>query len=339
MTRRLAIVGSGFFSQFHVEAWSRLDVTPVGICSLDAESAEAHAATLGGVPVFADVAEMLGTVSPNLIDVITPPATHLEIVRKTLSAGIPTICQKPFCGGLLGARDAAKIADDTGVPLIVHENFRFQPWFAEIKRRLDASDLGDVYGATFRLRPGDGQGPDAYLARQPYFRKMPRLLVHETLVHLIDVMRYLFGDVTGVYATLRRLNPVIAGEDAGLIVLDFEGGGQAVIDGNRLVDHPAKNRRLVMGEMTVEGSGAVLTLNGDGELARRAHGENTAVEVPFDWYDNGYAGDCVYLLQAYILECLTNGREPVNTARTYLRNLELVEAVYRSADEGRRIVV
>ncbi len=339
MTRRLAIVGSGFFSQFHVAAWARLDVTPVGICSLDSKSAEAHAATLGGVPVFSDVGEMLAQTSPDLADVITPPGTHLGIVRQTLGAGIATICQKPFCGGLAGARDAVRLAEESGVPLIVHENFRYQPWFAEIKDRLDAADLGDVYGADFRLRPGDGQGADAYLARQPYFQKMPRLLVHETLVHLIDVMRYLFGEVTGVYATLRRLNPVIAGEDAGLIVLDFENGQQVTIDGNRLVDHAAKNRRLVMGEMCVEGSGAVLSLDGDGGLRRRAHGENTAVKIPYDWSDNGYAGDCVYRLQADILRHLDAGETPPNTAAAYLRNLELVETVYQSAEQGRRIDV
>lgn len=339
MTRRLAIVGSGFFSQFHVEAWARLDVTPVGICSLDASTAEAHAARLGGVPVFSDVADMLRAASPDLVDVITPPETHLGIIRQTLAAGIATICQKPFCGGLAGAREAARLAEESGVPLIVHENFRYQPWFAEIKDRLNVADLGDVYGASFRLRPGDGQGPDAYLARQPYFQTMPRLLVHETLVHLIDVMRYLFGEVTGVYATLRRLNPVIAGEDAGLIVLDFECGQQVTIDGNRLVDHAAKNRRLVMGEMVVEGSGAVLSLDGDGGIQSRAHGENTAVDVPYDWQDNGYAGDCVYRLQADILRCLETGQSPPNKAGAYVRNLELVEAVYQSAADGRRIGV
>ena len=82
---------------------------------------------------------------------------------------------------------------------------------------------------------------------------MPRLLVHETLVHLIDVFCALFGDVSHVFSDLRRLNPAIKGEDAGVIILSFKNGKRAVIDGNWLVDHAAKNRRLVMGEMWVEG--------------------------------------------------------------------------------------
>ena len=67
------------------------------------------------------------------------------------------------------------------------------------------------------MRPGDGQCPRAYLDRQPYFQEMPRFFVFETGVHMIDVFRFLLGEVTGVFARLRRLNPAIRGEDAGLI--------------------------------------------------------------------------------------------------------------------------
>ena len=54
------------------------------------------------------------------------------------------------------------------------------------------------------MRPGDGQGKDAYFNRQPYFQKMERFLIHETAIHLIDVYRYLFGDIKSVFASLSR---------------------------------------------------------------------------------------------------------------------------------------
>lgn len=87
-----------------------------------------------------------------------------------------------------------------------------------------------------RLRPGDGRGARAYLDRRPYFQKMPRFLIHETGIHLIDVFRFLLGEVTGVFARLRRLNPVIAGEDAGLVTFDFASGANDLFLGNRLAD-------------------------------------------------------------------------------------------------------
>ncbi len=337
MTMRIAVAGTGFFSQFHFDAWARLDVEVVGICSLDAPSAASVAAQFPGCQVFDDFVAMVAATRPDLIDIVTPPSTHLDFIRIALAAGIPVICQKPFCGGLVGATEAAALAAQTGVPLIVHENFRYMPWYSEIKHALDTGALGAVYQGTFRLRPGDGQGPDAYLARQPYFQDMPRFLVHETLVHIIDVFRYLLGEPTYVFADLRRLNPAIKGEDAGLVVLGFEGGVRALIDGNRLVDHAAENRRLTMGEMWLEGADAVVRLDGDGALYLRPHGENTETPLSYEWQNTGYGGDCVYLLCAGVLAALSEGRTPMNTADQYLKNLRIVDAVYRSAEQGRRI--
>ncbi len=64
--------------------------------------------------------------------------------------------------------------------------------------------------AICRLRPGDGQGPEAYLDRQPYFQTMEKFLIHETGVHWVDTFAYLFGPAQSVYAGLRRVNPAIA---------------------------------------------------------------------------------------------------------------------------------
>ena len=95
--------------------------------------------------------------------------------------------------------------------LVVHENFRFSPWYREIRRLIEDGAIGTVYQASFRLRPGDGQGPAAYLDRQPYFQSMERFLVHETAIHFIDTFRYLLGEPESVYADLQRLNPAILG--------------------------------------------------------------------------------------------------------------------------------
>ena len=140
------------------------------------------------------------------------------------------------------------------MPLVVHENFRWQPWYREAKRLLDAGALGAPHSIAFRLRPGDGQGPRAYLDRQPYFQQMPRLLVYETAIHFIDTFRFLLGEVAAVTARLRRINPAIEGEDAGYIVFEFERGASGLFDGNRANDHVAADQRRTMGEMWLEGA-------------------------------------------------------------------------------------
>lgn len=334
---RVAGIGAGYFSQFQYEAWQRLrEVDTVAIHNRTLAKAEAHARQYAIGAAFDDVDRMLDEARPDLVDIITPPETHLAMIAACTRRRIPMVCQKPFTPNLEQARQAVALAEAADVPLIIHENFRWQPWYRESRRIIDAGMLGDVYGVTFRLRPGDGQGPRAYLDRQPYFQAMPRFLVHETAIHLIDTFRFLMGEVTGVFARLHRLNPVIAGEDAGVIVFDFGPGRSGLFDGNRLVDHAAQNRRLTMGEMWIEGSAAVLRLDGDGRLFLRRHGENDEQEVAYDWRDVGFAGDCIFDLQRHVVAHLRDDTPVENTARAYLRNLEIEEAVYRSAESGHR---
>ena len=332
-TLRVACLGAGYFSQFHFDAWERIEeVELVGIADRNIDKARPF-----GPPAFIELEQMLEATSPDLLDIITPPDTHLDAIKAALDHGVKAIiCQKPFCASLAEAGTAVSLAAKAGVPLIVHENFRFQPWYREMARSLAAGEIGDVHQLTFRLRTGDGQGPEAYLSRQPYFQKMERFLVHETAVHWIDTFRFLLGDIRAVYADLRKMNPMIAGEDAGYIIFDFDHGVRAIFDGNRHLDHAAENTRTTLGEATLEGTTGTITLSGNGALHLRPFGENATrtLQEPIAW--RGFAGDCVFALQRHVVDGLLEGRPFENTAADYLRVIEIEEAIYRSASEGRK---
>ena len=336
MNIRVACVGAGYFSQFHYDAWERIDeVELVAACDLDWERADAT-----DVPAFDDLDEMLGDAAPHLLDIVLPPSAHATTIRTALAAGIKwIICQKPFCNDLEEARAVVSEAETSGARLIVHENFRFQPWYRAIRTELDAGRVGQVQNATFRLRPGDGQGPDAYLDRQPYFQTMPRFLIHETAVHWVDTFRYLFGPISHVYADLRRLNPAIKGEDAGVVLFDHASGVRAVFDGNRHLDHVADNLRRTMGEAWIEGTEGTLTLSGDGSVTRRAFGSAEIVTVlPPDTWD-GFGGDCVYRLQSHVIRAMQKGTLLENEAQDYLSVLAIRDAVYASNEAGRKLAL
>ena len=276
---------------------------------------------------------MLDAVTPDLLDIAAPPAAHLAILREAAARGVDVICQKPLGGDLATARQMVRLARDAGITFVVHENFRFMPWYREARRLLEAGALGLPYNVGFRLRPGDGQGATVYLDRQPYFQAMPRFLIHETAIHLVDVFRYLLGEVSGVFARLRHLNPHIRGEDAGYVLFDFQSGAAGLFDGNRLVDFPADNPRLTMGEMLLEGSDATLRLDGFGRLWLKPHkGEER--EHAYEWRNDGFGGDCVHALR-HVVAHLLQGAPLENAGEAYLRNLEIEEAIYRSAQSGR----
>lgn len=339
MTLKVAIAGLGYFSRFHQDAWSRCpEVSVVAIADRDAGKREAAAQLFPQALAFDDAEAMLDAAGPDCIDIVTPPPTHRALVRAAARRGIVAICQKPLAPSFEEAAAIVAEAETLGAKLIVHENFRFMPWFAEAKRLVDAGLVGTPLNVTFRLRPGDGQGPDAYLARQPYFQTMPRFLIHETGIHLVDTFRFLMGEITGVFARLKRRNPVIAGEDAGIVAFDFASGANGLFDGDRLIDHPARNPRLTLGVMVLEGDAGSIRLDGDGRLFTRAHGGGE-VEHPYAWDDRNFGGDCVYSQTRHIVDHLVSGAPLVNNGRAYLRNVEIEDAIYRSHAEGRFIAV
>lgn len=337
-------VGAGFFAGFHVEAWGRNPDTSLrALVDLDGDKARSLAtenAPEENAEIFTDPTKAFAAIKADIIDIAAPPTTHLELVRRALETDAQVIiCQKPFCASFEQAEEAIALAASAKKRLIIHENFRFQPWFRTIRHELEAGRLGEVYQLSFRLRPGDGQGPDAYLARQPYFQQMERFLIHETAIHFIDVFRFLLGEPTRVMADLRRLNPVIKGEDAGFFVLKYEDGRRAVFDGNRLADHATDNTRRTMGEGLVEGSDGVLELDGRGSVWFRAKGSEDRTELSSDQDTPNFGGDCVYAFQKHVSDHLLNGTSLENTAAEYLRNMIIGEAIYRSASEERTIII
>ncbi|MEZ5932460.1 MAG: Gfo/Idh/MocA family oxidoreductase [Alphaproteobacteria bacterium] len=335
MTFKVAVAGTGYFSRFHYEAWSRLDdVRLVAAASLDPRSLAEIGQRFGIGALFDDVGVMLDRTRPDLLDIAAPPGAHRVLLEEAAARNIHVICQKPLGGDLETAKAMVDRAETAGIIFAVHENFRFQPWYREARRVIDAGDLGEVSNISFRLRPGDGQGERAYLDRQPYFQTMRRFLIHETAIHLIDSFRYVMGEIAGVYAQLRRLNPVIAGEDAGYVVFTFESGAAGLFDGNRLLGFPADNPRLTMGELLIEGTGGSLRLDGDGSLWRwgREGGERAHA---YRWENRGFGGDCVFALQRHVLDHLRDGGPLENGGRDYLCNLEIEALIYRSAESGR----
>jgi D-apiose dehydrogenase len=338
MALRVAMVGAGYFAQFQLEGWRDAGAPVLAVCDTDPTRALALADRFQVGTTFDDAVAMLDAVQPELLDVVLPPAAQAAVVFAALQRGIPTICQKPFGTDLAQAQAMADAATRSGTPLVVHENFRFTPWFRECRRLIDAGFFGRIHGISFRLRPGDGQGPRAYLDRQPYFQTMPQLLVRETAVHFIDTFRYLMGEVVAVTARLRRLNPVIAAEDAGILHFEFADDACGLFDGNRLNDHVASNPRLTMGEMWLEGERGVLRLDGDARLWWKPHhGPETAHAYVHD-APGAFGGACT-ALQAHVLAHLQHGAPLENSAQDYLANLHVQAALYHSHHTGRRVTM
>ena len=326
-------VGAGYFSRFQYKAWSRIpEVRIVALCNRSKAKGIVIANDFQIPAVYTSLSNMLDTEQPDFIDIITPPETHLEFCREAFRRKVHVIVQKPLAPTLGEAELIVQEAAKSGVKLMVHENFRFQPWYREIKKLLDEKIIGDtIFSAYFRMRMGDGWGQDAYLNRQPYFREMPRLLVYETGVHFIDTFRFLFGEVKEVYAKLRKLNPVIKGEDAGIIQFEFANGVEAVWDANRYNESCSENPRYTFGELIIEGERGTIRMSNTGRITIQNLGLPEAIH-DYTPSKEDFAGDCVYNTQIHFVRGLLGDGIFETSGLEYLENIKVQEAIYLSSE-------
>ena len=330
-------VGAGYFSRFHLEAWSRLPgVTIAALVNREPAPAR-EAAARHGIPRVADWSELgavLDAERPDFVDIITAPESHLAAVQAAAARGCAIVCQKPLAPTWPEAVAVVAAARHAGVRFMVHENFRWQPWYREMRRQLDAGTLGELFSVAVRMRLGDGWPADAYLDRQPFFRTVPRLLVHETLVHFLDTFRFLGGEITSVYARLQRRHPGIAGEDAGQIVCGFASGATGLIDASRYNESDAADPRHTFGTVRLDGRHGHLELDAAGGLTLKRLGQ-PAETLAYPHSRDGFAGDCVFAVQRHFVDRLRDGAPFESTGEDYLRSTALAEACYESAATGR----
>lgn len=332
-------VGAGYFSQFHFDAWQRASgVALVALCDTSREKAEEAGRRFGIGRIYTRVADMLDVERPDFIDVITPPETHREIARLAGERGVHVLCQKALAPTFEDAVTLVGDAERAGIRLMVHDNFRFQPWHRELRRLLDLDTIGRPHAIACRTRLGDGWGAGAYLDRQPYFRVMPRLLVFETGVHFIDVFRYLVGEVRQVYAALRRRNRAIAGEDAGVMLFEFQDGATGVWDASRYNESRDPDPRYTFGEFLVEGPGGALSVDERGRLTVHPLG-GPPRDHSYVHERVGFAGDCCHKAIQHFVDRLHDGAAFETSGRDYLRTLAVQEALYASAATGQAVRV
>jgi predicted dehydrogenase len=223
MALRAAVIGLGI-GRLHAESLAAMGgVDLVAVADLDAALAERVGAACGAA-VHADGAELLSAEEVDLVSICTSPATHLAFTRQAAAAGVHVICEKPMAPTLEDCDGMIWACRDAGVKLMIAQKKRFEPAYRFIKEQA-AGDFGPVRWASATYALGraskpwfwaeeDGGGP-----------------LHENAVHMMDILRFLMGDVERVYAEGGNLfNPDYPAQvDAAAITLRFANGAVAAV--------------------------------------------------------------------------------------------------------------
>ena len=332
-----ALIGCGFFSLNHLHAWQ--DIAGAQIVALcDANRARLHEVgeRFGIERRYTDAAAMLREERLDFVDIATTVPSHRALVELAAAAGVATICQKPFAATLADARAMVEACREAGVPLMVHENFRWQSAIQAVGRALREGAIGRPFWGRVSFR-------SAYdvFSGQPYLAEGERFIVEDLGIHVLDIARFLFGDVARVSATTARVNPSIRGEDVATILLTHEDGVSSVVDCSYATHLP----RELFPQTLIEVDGAEGTLRLFADYQLQIH-TRTGTELrnvaprALSWTSEPWVAiqGSVFSIQSHWVDCLRRGVEPATSGSDNLRTLALVEATYLSAREGRSVV-
>jgi predicted dehydrogenase len=333
---RGGLIGCGFFARNHLAAWRDLGVEIV-LCDRALDKAQALAREFGAPAVHSDAAEMIAQERLDFVDIATTVESHRQLVEMCAAAGLPTICQKPFALDLHDGHAMVAAARAAGVPLLVHENFRWQAPMQALSQLVADGAIGTPRFARISFR----HGFDIY-ANQPYLATEPRLALVDVGVHVLDLARFFLGEVTRLYCRTQRLNPRVAGEDAATLVLDHASGAVSTVEISFFakLDPDPFPQTLVR----IEGDAGTLDLTPGYRLAVTTGGTTSvrSVEPPVpSWGERPWhlIQDSVVSIQRHWLDCLRTGREPGPSGADNLRTLELVFAAYDSAACGEALAI
>jgi nucleoside-diphosphate-sugar epimerase/predicted dehydrogenase len=142
---RVALVGCGRISAYHVEALKALPgVEIVGVCDANNDAARACATLHGIRGCYTDIETMARELRPDVVHLLTPPSSHLALARIALQYGAHLYVEKPFAANEAEARQILQLAREAGVRVCPGHSRLFDPVFVEACRRVRVGEIGRV---------------------------------------------------------------------------------------------------------------------------------------------------------------------------------------------------
>lgn len=214
---RIAIMGAGTIGQVHARHVAR-EAILAAIIDLDPQAKAV--ADKYAVPYYASLAEMRLKDRPDGVIIATPNQLHVEHGLDCIAARLPVLIEKPLADDLAQAARLIKAAETTGVPLLVGHHRRYNPLIISAKSAIDQGLLGNlvVINAMCWLYK-----PDNYFD-VPWRCKLGAGPLLTNMIHDLDLMRYLCGEIASVQALDASEMREHAVEDTAVVILRFCNG-------------------------------------------------------------------------------------------------------------------
>lgn len=337
------LVGCGMVSQFHGKGISTSPKARlVAVCDADRARAGTFAAEYK-CEVADDLDALLARDDIDVVNVLTPNATHSKIAVRCLHAHKHVIVEKPPDMTLARTDEMIVAAKKAGVKLAVCLQVRFRKAVEAIKAAVDSGRFGRLVQADTTMkwfRPKEYYSGVKWRTERSYGAGV----IIQHVFHYYDVLQHLMGPVTRVWARTSNLgHPEVDLEDTAVALLDYENGAQGVVVASTAC-YPGTDIRI-----EVNGENGTAVISGERMEAWRFRDERPEDEAVRGIGREaqatgagdaaGFAFDEHMWLIEDMCDAVSEGREPRVTAESARRTLEIALAMYKSGDTGEPVTL
>lgn len=251
---QVGLIGTGLISGSHIEGIKGcVNAHLAAICGRDRQKAERIASENGIAQVYTDYRKMLECAKLDAVIVAGPDDLHCQMTLDALDAGLHVLCEKPLAPNAIDARRMFKAAVRTRRINMACFNRRFYPATRHIKELLNQGAIGRVFTTQMAWEIGVAR---IITEQKISFRALPGWTGTwgDLGPHLVDLLRFFFGDVRRVHAHLGRFVQEHA-SDYAAVSLEFGEGVLAQLNVSALAPRGIS--------FTITGSIATLESQGD----------------------------------------------------------------------------
>ena len=232
MTVRVALLGAGFWARnAHVPALRALpDVDLVACAGATLDEGRAFVAEQEITAAYESLEQLLAEADPDVLAIVAPDDVHAHATTVALERGIAVFCEKPLANDAATANALARLQDERAAIATVGFSFRFSPALQQLKRDLATGVLGEPWFIELfehnpqfhplRGRPMNWKGDPAHAAAGALF---------EYGSHVVDIARWLVGDVAAVSTSFGRVRDDAQLDDIGTLQLRFAGVATGIL--------------------------------------------------------------------------------------------------------------
>ncbi len=230
MVLKAAVIGVGMMGRNHARIYGQVEDSCLVAVADSSPKALDLVARAYNAHVYTDYRQMLDQEKPDLVSIAVPTWLHREVAMEAIRRGVHVFLEKPISADVDEGQEIIDAAKRAGVKLAVGHIERFNPAVIELKRQLDAGQLGRIFQIHAR-RVG------------PFPPRVEDVgVVVDLATHELNLLEYLTGSqVETVYAeTEREIH--VTHEDLLTGILKFKDGTIGILDVNWLT--PTKIREL-----------------------------------------------------------------------------------------------